>query len=80
MAKAFRHSLSELLVHRSAALTAKRGLAEAQVPRMEETGADPEEQEDRLDDDSVDTSEIIESGDDAEEVERAKDDLRTTVG
>jgi hypothetical protein len=47
---------------------------------MEETGADPEEQDEKLDDDSVDTSEIIESGEDAEDVERARDDLRTTVG
>jgi hypothetical protein len=79
MAKAFRPSLSELLVHRSVAFTAKRGLAEALVPRME-TGADPEEQDDKLDDDSVETSETIDSGDDAEDVDRARDDLRTTVG
>ena len=79
MAKAFRPSLSELLVHRCVAFLAKRGLVEALVPRME-TGPDPEEQDDKLDDDSVETSEIIDSGDDAEDVERARDDLRTTVG
>jgi hypothetical protein len=76
MARVFRDSLRELLVQRKVALTAKRAGAEPLTPEaLDETDDDREEREDK-----VGTSDTIESGDDADEVERAKDDRRTAAG
>jgi hypothetical protein len=76
MARVFRDSLRELLVHRRVALTAKRAGAEPQLPEaLDETDDDREER-----DDKVETSDTMESGDDADEVDRAKDDRRTADG
>jgi hypothetical protein len=76
IARVLRLSLSELLVQRRVALTAKRDGARAPVPEaFEETDEDREERDER-----VDTSDTIESGDEAEEVERAREDRRTAAG
>jgi hypothetical protein len=79
MARVLRLSLSELLVQRKVAVTARRDGAETPAPEaLEETDEDREERDDR-----VDTSDTIESGDEADEVdevERAREDRRTAVG
>lgn len=73
--RGFRFSFMVLFVERSAACTANRGRATPPAPEALDMEEDRDDCEDR-----VETSEIMESGEDADEVERAREDRRTIGG
>ena len=72
----FRPSRIELLVQRSVALTAKRVCGAQEPDAFEDTDDDRDDRAENV----VETSEIIDSGDDADEFERASDDRRIAAG